>query len=1399
MSNRLSFAVLSLSFASMAAAQSPKANLDAFVHSAGHRPMVDVRTMSALGQQALTEGRVASVEGRLGVPTFFWAAHTPAVRSLREIGLTPEQAARRYLFAHAELYRQVPGQISEARVANVHDIGDGAVIVSFQQDEGGVRVFRDELKVVMNQKLELIALTGYLSPERKKLSPFALSAPTAVLAAFADLTGRPLESNKLQQTGRVVADYELFLLEGESTPVRARKVYFPLTSGLEPGFYVEVQVGQTDATGFDYYSYVVSARDGRVLFRKNLTAADAFSYRVWADPSGKHFPLDGPQGDAQSPHPTGIPNQYNPPFVPPNLVTVQNGPISTNDPWLPATATDTRGNNVTAYADIAAPNGYSTGDLRATITGPLAFDRVYDVNQSPGASSDQRMAAITQLFYNVNFFHDWYYDKGFDERAGNGQADNYGRGGISGDALLAEAEDYSGKNNANMSTPSDGAHPVMQMYVFDGGAGATITRNAATPTLYGAGSATFGPQVFSLTADLVAVNDGSTAGGTVSDGCQTPFVNNVAGKIALIDRGGCVFTLKVQNAQANGAIGVIIANNVTGSANALVGTPTTAVNIPSLSVSNASGQALKAAMAGGPVSLTLARIPVTDRDGTIDNTIVAHEWAHYLTNRLIGDGNGISNQQAVGMGEGWADFHAMMMVVKEGDTAVASNVNFNGVYALASYTSIGMDPDGYYFGIRRLPYSTDMSKNGLTFKHIQEGVPLPINTPTAYGLNGVGNSEVHATGEVWGTMLWECYAALLRDTTRLTFDQALERMRGYMVASYKVTPLMPTMVEARDAILAVAAAQDPLDFALFSTAFAKRGMGMKAVAPDRDAQDNKPVIESFITGNDLAIVSVKLDDTVNSCDHDGILDNNETGRLVITVKNVGTGSLSATRAVVTTASPNITLSNGGGVIFPTSTPFAVVSASLEVSLKGAVGSGGVTFGVAVTDPTLAVAGSVNATSSFRVNFDSKANGSSIDDVESPMSLWTATSDPNGNTGSNWRRFEAAATDHHWFGPNPSSPADTWLTSPTLNVAAAGNFVVTFQHRWEFEGTQVEYFDGGVVEISVDNGATWVDVGTALTPAYNGTLTMQGSNPLKARKAFVGKSPGYPAFLLQTVNLGNTYAGKAVKLRFRIGSDDAAALKGWEVDDLDFAGLTTKPFPTIETDPNTCSNTAPKVTVGPDQAVDEGTAVTLVGSATDAESDPVTLTWTQTGGMAVVLGSGNLFTAPQVDADTQLTFELTAFDGKAKSAPAVQHVLVRNVNQRPVAIAPAAQVVTEGADVTLVGTGTDPDGDAITGYSWTQVGGPVAPLDGQGTASLHFVAPQVLEDTTLTFELVVQAGGLDSTPSRVEVKVLNSVAQPVIPVKPVPTKNGCGCNAGAEGLGSLLGLVLLALKARRRRQ
>ena len=94
-------------------------------------------------------------------------------------------------------------------------------------------------------------------------------------------------------------------------------------------------------------------------------------------------------------------------------------------------------------------------------------------------------------------------------------------------------------------------------------------------------------------ADLMPVADqGAGAGCTAFNAANTLAVN---GKIALIDRGICGFTVKAKNAQLAGTIAVIIANNVAGAAPALGGSDPT-VTIPTVSISQADAITLKDAL-----------------------------------------------------------------------------------------------------------------------------------------------------------------------------------------------------------------------------------------------------------------------------------------------------------------------------------------------------------------------------------------------------------------------------------------------------------------------------------------------------------------------------------------------------------------------------------------------------------------------------------------------------------------------------------------------------------------------------------------------------------------------------------------------------------------------------------
>ena len=406
---------------------------------------------------------------------------------------------------------------------------------------------------------------------------------------------------------------------------------------------------------------------------------------------------------------------------------------------------------------------------------------------------------------------------------------------------------------------------------------------AAIAGVKAAGVAQFGAQAFDVTANVVSA--------VPSEGCSAlTNAASVANKIARIELEGasaCTETVKVKNAQLAGAVGVLLTEKSSPVAGRAFGTDAS-ITIPALVI----GSTDKDAIAGQPddtVSVRLARTSRVDRDGTLANEIIAHEWGHYISTRLIANGHGLSANQAKGLGEGWGDFHALLMLVKGSDSALPNNANFNGTYAYGGYLDGGPDlaPDlsntAFYYGQRRYPYSRDLAKNPLTFKHIAEGVALPA-VPAPFAVGSGSNAEMHNTGEIWASMLWQCYSNLLNDTARLTFAQAQDRMKHYLVAGYKMTPANPTFIEARDALLAVIGAQSSDDQALCMQGFAARGAGVGAVAPERDSLTNAGVIESF---GGLQINSVALSDRPQYCDADGFLDNGETGLLTVTLQNTG--------------------------------------------------------------------------------------------------------------------------------------------------------------------------------------------------------------------------------------------------------------------------------------------------------------------------------------------------------------------------------------------------------------------------------------------------------------------------------------------------------------------------------
>ncbi len=120
--------------------------------------------------------------------------------------------------------------------------------------------------------------------------------------------------------------------------------------------------------------------------------------------------------------------------------------------------------------------------------------------------------------------------------------------------------------------------------------------------------ANFGPLPAGDNGDVALWNDPSDSTGDPNDACEGGVDASVAGKFALIHRGSCAFTTKVANAQASGAVGVIISTNNAGPPPVMGGTDAS-ITIPSVSILRSDGMAIEGALASDTVNTTMLDNP----------------------------------------------------------------------------------------------------------------------------------------------------------------------------------------------------------------------------------------------------------------------------------------------------------------------------------------------------------------------------------------------------------------------------------------------------------------------------------------------------------------------------------------------------------------------------------------------------------------------------------------------------------------------------------------------------------------------------------------------------------------------------------------------------------------------
>jgi len=350
---------------------------------------------------------------------------------------TADNIARGFLGGNTALFALRNADSGNLRLIN-EDNDRGTTFLAYAQTVGGLKVFEGGVQVAVNRNGEVLSVReGFLvDGQTADLNP-TVDENQAIVKAFG-YAGRNIDSSLVEIRARSEkSENSAFAnpLGTQLEDVLSELNVFRVGNSARLAWHIYSEVGPDE-----WYESLVDAHSGELLLRHNLYVLDA-------------------QGTVYTEAPDKGARQL--------VSFVGDTVINTSFGWM-GTATVTTGNNVEAYLDTNADNapdnnngsGLSVGHASsATQDFTFPFSTAVDPRT-------QQAAVVTNLFYFNNVMHDFSYNLGFTETAGNFQTNNYGRGGLGNDSVRAEAQDGSGTNNANFATPPDGQRPRMQQFLF---------------------------------------------------------------------------------------------------------------------------------------------------------------------------------------------------------------------------------------------------------------------------------------------------------------------------------------------------------------------------------------------------------------------------------------------------------------------------------------------------------------------------------------------------------------------------------------------------------------------------------------------------------------------------------------------------------------------------------------------------------------------------------------------------------------------------------------------------------------------------------------------------------------------------------------------------------------------
>lgn len=299
-----------------------------------------------------------------------------------------------------------------------------------------------------------------------------------------------------------------------------------------------------------------------------------------------------------------------------------------------------------------------------------------------------------------------------------------------------------------------------------------------------------------------------------------------------------------------------------------------------------------------------------------------------------------------------------------------------------------------------------------------------------------------------------------------------------------------------------------------------------------------------LTRNAVSLALGPINDAAGGCEADGYLDVWESAVVPVLLTNETPSTLTG---LVVTATPVVpaqlsVLSAPQNVA--SLAPGATVTTNHTVRLKANSGCrSNVGLGITVTHAD----GTGSEVLSLFTGADAVA-GPLTEDAEDADTAFTTNAAVS--TGV-WSRVntQAHTGTSSWFSADIGGYCDNSLITPVVAVGG-GSTSLSFWLRYDTEGDGTQRWDGAVLELNVEGTEDWIDVGNLSSVPYDGPLF--NNNTIPGRNAWSGVQTTWRNAV---VNLGATYNGQRIRLRWRMVCDESTGQNGFWVDDISLTNVT----------------------------------------------------------------------------------------------------------------------------------------------------------------------------------------------------------------------------------------------------